>query len=202
MDYYRTLHAIQGANKTAYEITKVKTASIILFITLLFTSVFYCVSLNVTLIEARLDARKKISKQISDQDLTLIKIPSKDSKLIDGREIWYNDKLYDIASTEISGDTTYYYALEDRKEQETLSQIYEHFNTEGNSLNSQTFKLTTHKRSVKGIYQLYCFDINEYKHHRDFSFLDYIDLNTSSMLGIHKVLTPPPKNISISNSTI
>ncbi len=179
-----------------------KIASTILFIALLFSSVFYCVFLNVTLIEARSAAREKLSKQIPNQDLTLIKIPSKDAKQIEEKEIWSNDKLYDITATVITRDTIYYYALEDHNEQETLGLIYEHFNTESNSLNPQNFKLTFHKSSIKEIFQLYCFTLYEYKQHRNFSFLDYINLNTSCALGIHKVLTPPPKNISVSNFSI
>ena len=179
-----------------------KTASIILFIILLFTNVFYSVSLNFTLIEARSEARKNISKHFPYHDGTLIKIPSKDAKLIDRKEIWYNDKLYDIASTEISGDTIYYYALEDSKEQETLSQINEQFNPDVSSLNPLTFKLSLHKGSVKGIYQLYYSDLIEYKQYRNCSFLDYTDFNKSCTLGIHIVLTPPPKNIPPSISTI
>lgn len=181
---------------------KVKTASIILLIALLSSSVFYCISLNITLIEARLDAREKLSKQIPNQDLTLIKIPSKDAKEIEEKEIWYNDKLYDIETTVISNDTIYYYALEDQKEQEALGMIYEHFNTEFNSLNTQGFKLTFHKSSSKGIYQLYCFKRYEYKQHRNSSFVDYTNQNSSCSPGFHRVLTPPPKNISISNFNI
>ena len=179
-----------------------KTASAFLFIALLFSSVLYCVSLNVDLIEAGLDAREKLSKHIPNQDLTLIKIPSQDAKQVEEKEIWYNDKLYDIATIVISSDTIYYYALEDHKEQETLGLIYEHFNTELNTLNLHTFKMISHKSSIKGIFQLYCITLHEYKQHRNFSFVDYIYLNTSCTLGIHKVLTPPPKNIWSFNSDI
>ena len=181
---------------------KVKTASIILLIALLSSSFFYCVSLNISLIQARLDAREKLSKEIPNQDLTLIKIPSKDAKEIEEKEIWYNDKLYDIATTVVSKDTIYYYVIEDNKEQETLGMIYEHFNTEFNSLYPQGFKLTFHKSSNKGIYQLYCFKRYEYKQHRNSSFVDYTNQNSSCSPGFHKVLTPPPKNIPVSTFII
>jgi hypothetical protein len=145
-----------------------------------------------------LNASEKLSKQIPDEDLTLIKIASKNVKETEKSEVWYNGKLYDIATTVIINDTIYYYALEDNKEEETIGLIYEHFNTEFNSTNLQTLKQFFHKTSIKGIYQFYCFSHSEHKQHRGFSFLDYINQNTSCVLGIHKVLTPPPKNISIS----
>jgi hypothetical protein len=180
----------------------VKTTSIILCIALLFNSVFYSFSLNVGIIEAKFDASEKLSKQIPNHDLTLIKTPFKNAREIEEKELWYNDKLYDIATVMIINDTVYYYALEDQKEEETIGLIYEHFNTEFSSLNPQTFKLTFHKSSIKGIHQLYCFKLYENKLLRGFSFLDYNNHDKSCTLGNHKVLTPPPENILISNFNI
>jgi hypothetical protein len=180
----------------------VKTASIILCIALLFNSVFYSISLNVTILDAKFEAKEKLSKQIPTHDLTLIKIPANENLQIVENELWYNGKLYDISTTMTIKDTVYYYALEDPKEEEKIGLIYEYFNSEFNSLSPQTFKLTFHKSSIKGIYQLYCSNLYGYKLYRSFSFLNYIDLKKPCTLGNHKVLTPPPRDILISNFNI
>ena len=163
---------------------------------------FYSISLNVSIIEARLDAREKLSKQITIQGLTLIKVHSKDAKGIEEKELWYNDKLYDIAKTIIINDTVYYYALEDNKEQEAIAMIHEYFSSEFNSINPQTLKLTVHKISIQLLDQLY--NINSYGHnlYRHFSLFVYIEQNKSLVLEYSKVLTPPPKFIFSSHFNI
>jgi hypothetical protein len=180
----------------------VKTASIILCIALLFNSVFYSISLNVTILDAKFEAKEKLSKQISIQDLTLIKIPADKSIQIEENELWYNRKLYDISTSKLINDTVYYYVLEDPKEEETIGLINEHFNSEYNSLSPQISKPTFHKSTVKGMYQLYCSNLYGYKLYRSFSFLNYNDLGKACTLGTHTVLTPPPRDIFISNFNI
>jgi hypothetical protein len=176
----------------------VKIASIILFIALLFSDVFYCISLNVNMIQARLDAIERLSRPVPIEDLTIIKIAAKEVKEIEKTELWYDGKLYDIATTGVLNDTIYYYAMEDHKEEETIGLIYEHFSREFNAANLLPFRHIFHHSTIKGTYQLYCFRLYEYKKHQSFSFIHYINQHTSCTLGIHEVLTPPPKNIPVS----
>ena len=178
-----------------------KITSVILSVILIFNSVFYYISLSVRIIEAKSDAKEKLSERGTNKDLMLIKIPSKDAKGEKEKELWFNDKLYDIVFSKTINDTVYYYASADHEEEEALSIIDEHFNTERDSINPGNPKCIFHKIQVKSIDQ-YCLNFynqNLFKNSLLFVFkMPVISCST----GSHKVLTPPPRYDLISNFDI
>ncbi len=164
-----------------------KILSIILLVILIFNSVFYYISLDVRIIVARFDA-----SQAHSERTTLIKLASKDAKGIEEKELWYNDKLYDIASSKIINDTVYYYALEDHEEEEAISISFNHFNTEPDSISLGNSKVVFHKMLVRGSDQ-YCFNFYKYSLFQNSSLRAFKMPDKSCSIGSHKVLTPPPR---------
>ncbi len=164
-----------------------KILSIVLLITLIFNSVFYYISLDVKIIVARFDANENHSEHT-----TLIKLASKEAKGIEEKELWYNDRLYDIASSKIINDTIYYYALEDQEGEEAISISFNHFNSEPDSIRPGNSKVVFHKILVRGSDQ-YFFDFCKYYLFQNSLLLQFKMSDKSSSTGSSKVLTPPPR---------
>ena len=165
---------------------------IILSLALIFSSNLIELSLNIILGEARFEAKENLSKELATNHLKIIKIPSTSHNVISGDELWYNEKLYDVAKTELINDSVYYYVLEDQQEQETLENIYEHFNTEFQVTKSLDPKLNLHKASVR-VSNIYCFNLCRQKYYQGISFPKNQFSQDNYVTYFCKVLTPPPE---------
>lgn len=174
-----------------------KIISIILSLVLIFSSNLIEVSLNITLSEARFEAKENLSKELATNHLKIIKIPSTSQNIISGNELWYNEKLYDVAKTELINDSIYYYVLEDQQEQETLENICEHFNTEFQVTKSLDPKLNIHKANVR-VTNIYCFNFCRQKYYQNISFSKNQFLQDKYVSYSCKVLTPPPESFLLS----
>ena len=174
-----------------------KIISIILPLVLIFSSNLIELSLNITLSEARFEAKENLSKELATNHLKVIKIPYTGHNIISGNELWYSEKLYDIAKTELINDSIYYYVLEDQQEQETLENIYEHFNTEFQVTKSLDPKLNVHKASVR-FSNIYCFNLCRQKYYQDISFSKNQFRQDYYVTHSCKVLTPPPESFLLS----
>ena len=174
-----------------------KIISIILSVALIFSSNLIELLLNITLSEARFEAKENLSRELATNHLKIIKIPSTSHDVISGDELWFNDKLYDVAKTELINDSVYYYVLEDQQEQETLENIYEHFNTEFQVTKSLDPKLNLHKASVR-FSNIYCFNLCRQKYYQDI-FLSKNQFRQDNYVTYScKVLTPPPESFLLS----
>lgn len=170
-----------------------KIVSVLLVSILIFSGLFYTIFLNISLIKAKLDASEKIFLQSTKEKLTLIKIPSKNAERIGEKEILYEGKRYDIATSSDKNDTTYYYVLEDHEEERALDEIYQYFNERFYLISPISLHLAHPKRSVKGLDQLYSFYLSVDKTNQNFSEFPFNELNKSYFLEPQTVLTPPPE---------
>lgn len=174
-----------------------KIISIILSLALIFSSNLIELALNITLSEAQFEAKENISKQLANNHLNIIKIPCNNHNVISGNELWFNDKLYDVAKTELIHDSIYYYVLEDQQEQETLENIYEHFSTDFQVTKSLDPKLNVHKASVR-FSNIYCFNLCRQKYYQGISFPKNQFRQDNYVTYCCKVLTPPPESFLLS----
>ena len=174
-----------------------KIISIILCVALIFNSNLIELAFNITLSEAQFEAKENLSKQLATSHLNIIKIPSTSHDVISGNELWFNDKLYDVAKTDLINDSIYYYVLEDQQEQETLENIYEHFNTEFQITKSLHPKLNVHKASVR-FSNIYCFNLCNQKYYQNISAPKKLTHYDNYVTYCCKVLTPPPESFLLS----
>ena len=173
-----------------------KIISIILSLALIFSSNLIELSLNITLSEDRFEANENLSRELATNHLKIIKIPSINHNVISG-ELWYNEKLYDVAKTELIHDSIYYYVLEDQQEQETLENIYEHFSTDFQVTKSLDPKLNVHKASIR-YSNIYCFNLCRQKYYQGISFPKNQFREDKYVTYTCKVLTPPPESFLLS----
>ena len=159
---------------------------------LIFSSNLIELLLNITLSEARFEAKENLSRELATNHLKIIKIPSISHNVISGDELWYNEKLYDVAKTELIHDSIYYYVLEDQQEQENLENIYEHFSTDFQVTKSLDPKLNLHKASVR-VSNIYCFNLYRQKYYQGISFPKSQFRQDKYVKYSCKVLTPPPE---------
>ena len=174
-----------------------KIISIILCVALIFNSNLIELALNITLSEAQFEAKENLSKQLATNHLNIIKIPCNNHNVISGNELWYNDKLFDVAKTVIINDSIYYYVLEDQQEQETLDNIYEHFNTDLDVIKSLHPKLNVHKASVR-VSNIYYFNFCSQKYYQNISAPKNLTHYDNYVTYCCKVLTPPPESFLLS----
>lgn len=104
---------------------------------------------QVKLLGVEYDIRNRISLLDEESsDTYLIKLSNKELSdprevvFLEEDEIIYRDNLYDIAFTKVSGDSTFYFCLQDRREDELRRALITHFsNTEKQDEKMQYFNI-------------------------------------------------------------
>ncbi len=151
------------------------------------------------------DIRRKIElaikEKVFNEPLEKISIPSKNVKSLkwerEGKEFWFEGSLYDIVRSEIQGDTTHYYCINDTHETK-LNHEYQAFihKDVDTSNDSDTSGIDFFKKIVK-IYFPSNFKLIEaikwvILPNKMLDFISYLDFYKSTYL---QSIDPPPKRV-------
>lgn len=111
------------------------------------------------------------------------------------KEVWFNNKLYDIVKKELKSDTIFLSVLSDQKEEHLITQLNTHLE---HGLDN-VFHAIDSKHPLKGIYKYSSqkFLANAGNSYRRFSKSISICFFTSNYDSIyfHFILTPPPEKL-------
>ncbi len=145
------------------------------------------------------EIRRNIENSIPDCDLTIVKIDNQANNLcnkefvkVNKSEFRFFGKLYDIVKIKVKSDTTYYYGINDTKEEQLFSALDSHVkrNIDQNSpVKDKASNLL--KNIVKQVIlnEKVLLSINE-------SICKYSIANSKEPVQIfYCIPTPPPKNI-------
>jgi len=110
-----------------------KTAALFLLFIFLFNTVGYFIAFKAVQSEIKREAKTEISHDLINKKLTSITINKK--KLVDikwlesGKEMLYNNKLYDIVKTTETSSSITFYCINDTKEESLFANLEDHINT-------------------------------------------------------------------------
>lgn len=93
----------------------------ILLLTVFCNSLFYYGYFSFSLLKARLEARLALAKMSPQASSDILKVPVCRLQKDESDEVWYNNKLYDVADRERINDTVYVFLLRDEQEQNVLT---------------------------------------------------------------------------------
>jgi hypothetical protein len=141
---------------------------------------------------------ERLIKELPDEEMTIISITRANRYLLkwreENKEFIYKGKLYDLASTRISGDTIIYYCINDKQEEELFANLDDHMQRNISSdiplnkkINNLIEKLI--KEYIKNDYSLNIFNNGK----EIFFYYSGVNFN----LVYLKITTPPPKPIYI-----
>lgn len=168
-----------------------KIAATILCSVLLLGSSIYYLSFDLSLAKAKLQASRQISREGASKKFKTIVLYSKTGDETGEDEIWYDNKLYDIACSKWMNDSIYYYVLEDNREEEVLSVVNDHFRSEFNALDNQCQKPLIHKILSRQLDQYY-FNVLKGADHSSLRIFPSIRFDQSQIIRAGKILSPPP----------
>lgn len=77
----------------------------------------------------------------------ILKVPACRLQKDGSDEVWYNNKLYDVAERDRINDTLYVFLLQDEQEQNVLTCNKNYFQNDGGALSDGGHKLTTVKKA-------------------------------------------------------
>jgi hypothetical protein len=121
-----------------------KISSILLLI-IFCNSCFYYAYFSFSIIEAKIQARAALGN-VTDEK-TYFKIPCAQLQKDESDEVWYNNKLYDVAKRESINGTGYIYLVRDENEQDILTRNSDFFKDDtGIFLNTAGYKLNPQKK--------------------------------------------------------
>jgi hypothetical protein len=120
-----------------------KIASILLLIVFC-NSFFYYTYFSFSIIKAKLEAAIAIGNLSAKK--TYIKIPTAALQKDESDEVWYNNKLYDVAQRESVNDIEYVFLVRDEEEQDVLTQNSDYFKNDTGIFSSGGYKLSQQRK--------------------------------------------------------
>jgi hypothetical protein len=93
----------------------------ILLLTVFCNSLFYYGYFSISLLKAKLAARIALAKMNPQAGSDLLKVPVFLLQKDESDEVWYQNKLYDVAERDRINDTVYVFLLRDEQEQKIIS---------------------------------------------------------------------------------
>ena len=122
-----------------------KLAPILLIVLFVFNLAGYYIAVPLTSALFKSVVRVGMQANVFEKDLVLIKIPTRltkasvqDFQMTEGDEFQYKNKLYDVSSQKIVGDTTYFYCYNDKDEDQLYTGLDEHLKTDIGLTNSSS----------------------------------------------------------------
>jgi hypothetical protein len=119
----------------------------ILLLTVFCNSLFYYGYFSISLLKAKLDAKIALAKTNPQASSDIIKVPVCLLQKDESDEVWYNDKLYDVAERDRIGDTVFVFLLQDEQEQAVLTGNQRYFQGSGGVLPDGEHELTVIKKA-------------------------------------------------------
>ena len=116
----------------------------------------YYVSQDVNLLQAKIEAASIRTGETQHDALILLKVMAK-MDADNEEEISINGKLYDITEKKIIQDSVYYYGIEDKKEQETINNVTDHFGSENSMLCQKSLQIKGQKINTSRAEDLFKF---------------------------------------------
>ena len=114
----------------------------------LFNVAGYFIAFKIEQYQIKETIESEIKSGINTEDLTLITISKTDPSAIQwteaGKELRYNDAIYDVVKSQETATTITYYCLNDTKEESLFANLDDHINT-------HVIANNTHKNSKKSI---------------------------------------------------
>ncbi|MBA3705099.1 MAG: hypothetical protein H0W84_04160 [Bacteroidetes bacterium] len=133
-----------------------KAASISLLCIFLFNTVGYFIAFKTVQYQVKRSIKSEMKSGLSINELTAITINKTDVANIErqklGKEMFYNNELYDIVRSTETASTITYYCISDKKEKLLLVNLDEHINTH---IADQPLKNSTSKKLVDHVIKLY-----------------------------------------------
>ncbi len=141
-----------------------------------------------------------IEKHIFNEPLTQISISTVNVKNLkwerEGKEFWYEGKLYDIVRSEIQNEMTNYYCIQDTAETELSFELQESINKQSDTSNTDETSIIDFFKKVVKIY--YPSNLNQVE---DINWtiipdkrLDFISFPSFYQSIYLQCLKPPPKS--------
>jgi len=164
-----------------------KYISLILLIIILFVSNGYHLYFRYLQNNIKQEVKHEIRKGLSENELTLIVVTSENEKQISwieqNKEFRYNGSMYDVVKSQTKANKTYYYCINDKKEEKLIANYARH-NRRRNKTLLKIRKVLSNKYFPEN------FSINTKTNNADIYFTEYQQNYTSIYL---ETLSPPPK---------
>jgi len=170
-----------------------KILSILLVFVLFYSVIGFYLNFKIEQYWIKKEIKHKILNNLSETELTLIKISSGNCREIkwmeEGREFRYNGNMYDVVKTKTINDTTYYYCFNDENESKLLSHL-------DNLVKEQTGNSKSRTIQKKQVIN-YFFQQVLFAQFINMKSIFYIDFLSDYKSVIKDILFPPPKISSI-----
>ncbi len=129
-----------------------KIASILLLI-IFCNSFFYYSYFSFSVIKAKFEASSVIGNAAAGN--TYLKVQVANLQKDESDEVWYDNKLYDVAKRESINDTAYVYLLRDEDEQDIITQGSDYFKNDNGIFLSNGRQLSQQRKSLSITDNLY-----------------------------------------------
>jgi len=121
-----------------------KIVSILLLV--VFCNSFFCYTyFSFSIIKSKLEASAVISNAITGN--TYLKIPASKLQKDESDEVWYDNKLYDVAKREYVNGIEYVYLMRDEEEQDVLARSSDYFSNDEGVFSDSGNKISQQKKS-------------------------------------------------------
>ncbi len=122
-----------------------KKVATILSLIIFCNSFFYYSYFSFSILKAKIEAVVAISNL--DGHTKLIKVSTKELQKDESDEVWYNNKLYDVAKRESASGTEYVYLMRDEDEQDILNDNSDYFKNDSGFYLGDGYRPSLQKKS-------------------------------------------------------